>query len=224
LVIGRLSSRGIFAKAKFREGDIIVSINGNRVRSQDDFFHWFHGGARQRVPIVVLRDDREATLYVEPEVIHEERAPARRGGAWLGVDLVDRFHNQAMVLKVHPNSPAERAGIRPDDVILSVEGEEITSPDHLGQVIGGMRPGTEVEIQVDRDRRLRVMDAVLGQRSGAAQSADVGPELIPPRPEASTPPPPPPQFEQLPPPPREGRQPQRQERRGGLLRPLFQRR
>ncbi len=212
LVISRLSSRGIFARAKFREGDIVVSIDGRRVRSQDDFFHWFHGDTRQRVPVVVLRDDREVTLYVEPEVTYDEPCAVARGGAWLGVDLVDRFRNQAMVLKVHPNSPAQRAGIRADDVIVAVEGEEITSPDHLGQVIGRLRPGDEVEIEVDRDRRARVLDAVLGQRNGVVQPADAGPELIPPQPEVRDLPPPP---------PREGRQPQRQERRGLL--PFFQR-
>ncbi len=99
-------------------------------------------------------------------------------GAWLGVDLVERFRNQAMVLRVHRGSPAERAGIRADDVILSVAGKQITSRDHLIQVIGQMQPGSDVEVQVERDRRLRVMDAVLGRRNDVVQGVEeIGPGI-----------------------------------------------
>ncbi len=152
LKISNLSSRSIGSKADFKRGDVIISINDHRLRSEDDFLHWIHAGRNDRITVIVLRDDREVTLYLEPDVIFEETVVAQ-GGAWLGVDLYDRFSRMAVVLKIHPNSPAERAGLRGDDVIVAVEGEEIRSPEHLGEVIGRMRPGDQVEIEVERNRR-----------------------------------------------------------------------
>jgi S1-C subfamily serine protease len=74
-----------------------------------------------------------------------------------------------VVLKVHPNSPAQRAGLRGDDLILSVNGEEIHSPEHLGQVIGQMNPGTLVEVEVERNRQTQVYEATLGRRENVSQ-------------------------------------------------------
>jgi predicted metalloprotease with PDZ domain len=96
--------------------------------------------------------------------------PAAPTGAWLGVDLVERFENQAMVQRVHPGSPAERAGIRSGDVLLSVAGRRVSSRDHLIELIGQMQPGSDVEIEIDRDRRHRLTDAILGRQSDRPES------------------------------------------------------
>jgi hypothetical protein len=174
LKISKLSSRSIASKADFKEGDIIVSINDHRIASQRDFLHWLHAGRHDRITVIVLRDDREVTLFLEPDVIFQETVVAQ-GGAWLGVDLYDRFSRMAVVLKVHPNSPADRAGLRGDDVIIAVEGEEIRSPEHLGQVIGQMRPGDLVEIEVERNRRAQFVDATLASRETVSRRTEVIP-------------------------------------------------
>jgi hypothetical protein len=170
--------RGVAAKAKFRQGDIIISVNDHRIRTHDDFIRWIHVDTRERITVIVLRDDEEVTLYLEPEWIYSEVA-VDRGGAWLGVDLVDRFKEQAVVLKVYPNSPAARAGLEGEDMILSVDGVEITSPEHLGKVIGSMSPGDLVEIEIDRNRRVLTVDARLGQRENVARRTEI---LTPPPP------------------------------------------
>jgi S1-C subfamily serine protease len=169
LKISNLSEKGVVSKTDFRRGDIIVSINDHRITSQRDFMHWLHAGRNDRITVVVLRDDREETIFLDPDVIFVEETVASSGGAWLGVDLYDRFSRAAVVLKVHPNSPAERAGLRNDDLIVAVDGEEITSPEHLGQVIGAMQPGTDVEVEVERNRRVQVVDARLGRREDVSQ-------------------------------------------------------
>ncbi len=171
LKISKTSSNTLATKAKFREGDIVVSINDNRVRSQRDFVHYIHVAPRERISIIVLRDDREVTLYLEPELIQEYVVTS--SGAWLGVDLYDKFSRAAVVLKVHTSSPAERAGLRGDDLIVAVDGEDIRSPEHLGEVIGGMQPGAKVAILVERNRREQTIDATLGRRQSVATRTEV---------------------------------------------------
>ena len=73
-----------------------------------------------------------------------------RGKGFLGVQL-DRNHgDRAFVSHVYPDSPAEQAGLRPGDVILSVNGRQIGSPDDLTAQLSQLRPGQRVQLAVDR--------------------------------------------------------------------------
>lgn len=58
----------------------------------------------------------------------------------------------AVVQSVVPGSPAEDAGIRVGDVILSIAGVRISSQKQVFAVVGTQRPGTRVKIELWRDR------------------------------------------------------------------------
>ena len=68
----------------------------------------------------------------------------------------------ALVSKVEPGGPAEKAGIRSGDVILSVDGEEILQMTELPSVIAAKKPGTKVKVEVWRDRKAAQLDVVIG--------------------------------------------------------------
>ncbi len=152
---------------------MIVSVNDHRATTDRDFVRWINANRGDRITVIVLRDGREVPVYLEPDVLFQETVVSQN--AWLGVDLEDRVSDAAKVRKIHPNSPAQRAGMRSGDVILMVERVKIDSPEHLGQVIGKMRPGDEVEIQVERNRQTQVVDATLGRRESVSQSTGVVP-------------------------------------------------
>lgn len=57
----------------------------------------------------------------------------------------------AVVLDVLPDTPAMAAGLRPGDVILSVNGKPIHQPDQLFDVIGRYRPGDRVQVEWSRE-------------------------------------------------------------------------
>ena len=63
----------------------------------------------------------------------------------LGVD-----HGVA-VTEVEAGGPAEKAGIKPEDILLSIDGEPIKDGDDLVARIADTPVGTEVDITVDRD-------------------------------------------------------------------------
>ena len=52
-----------------------------------------------------------------------------------------------------PNSPAERAGLRPGDVIVGFGGETVRSSDGLLGLLGGSAIGRDAEIRVLRGGR-----------------------------------------------------------------------
>jgi len=122
-VISDVSTRGPIAKLGFREGDRIVSVNGRRVAREDEFLDiLLHSDAR-RVNVVVFRDGREETIYVEPAVFNEDSEttevdPLER----FGIILDDRYDDRVVVWRVIPRSQAYYAGFRPGDVIVTFGG------------------------------------------------------------------------------------------------------
>jgi hypothetical protein len=65
---------------------------------------------------------------------------------------------------VREGSPAERAGLQADDVVVSLAGSEVANLEEYAAVLFRTRPGSEVEIVVLRDGRRVTTRATLGQR------------------------------------------------------------
>jgi serine protease Do len=59
----------------------------------------------------------------------------------------------ALVSSVEPKSPGERAGLKPGDVIISVNGKQVSRSTDLPTIIAALPPGTDARIGVWRDRR-----------------------------------------------------------------------
>lgn len=68
-----------------------------------------------------------------------------------------------VVGEVVPDSGAERAGIEPGDVIVSVDGEDVVDPIGLRTRIGLAAVGEEVEIGIIRDGEPETLTATLGE-------------------------------------------------------------
>ena len=70
-----------------------------------------------------------------------------------------------IVRDVDPNSPAERSGFRPYDVILSFEGEAIDGQLDLAGRLFDFRPGDTVSLQVYRDGQMINLSMQLGSQT-----------------------------------------------------------
>jgi serine protease Do len=68
----------------------------------------------------------------------------------------------ALVAQVEKGSAGAAAGLKPGDVILAVNGEEVTGATDLPVRIAQMRPGSSVKLTVWRDRARRELDAKVG--------------------------------------------------------------
>ena len=88
--------------------------------------------------------------------------------------------NGVLVVQLTPEGPAERAGLQPGDVILSMDGAETRTVTELRSRIGATPPGTEVTIRLTRAGKEKEVDVELGELSdsafASAPAADEEPE------------------------------------------------
>ena len=87
--------------------------------------------------------------------------------------------NGALVARVEPGSPAERAGILRQDVIRSINGQPVYDSSDLPPIVGAMAPGTKVSIEVIRDGKPRTVTATLNQLTEATAGPAVGADGAP---------------------------------------------
>lgn len=76
---------------------------------------------------------------------------------------IRQLEEGAEVLKVVPASPAEKAGLRAGDLILALDGEEVTREAPLVGLIAAYEPGDTVVLTIERDGREREMEVELGE-------------------------------------------------------------
>jgi len=79
----------------------------------------------------------------------------------------------ALVSSVEPGSAADAAGLKPGDVILGVNGDMIAESADLPRIIGEMRPGTDIKLELWRDGKSRIVSAKLGAMDGETVQARI---------------------------------------------------
>ncbi|HEV2873783.1 MAG TPA: trypsin-like peptidase domain-containing protein, partial [Thermoleophilaceae bacterium] len=99
---------------------------------------------------------------VLPELVRGERIER----PFLGVTSSPHPLGGAEIQGVTPGGPAAGAGLAAGDVITRVNGAPISDPDDLSQIVSGLEPGDEVEVEVRRDGAQRSFDVQLGTRPG----------------------------------------------------------
>ncbi len=108
------------------------------------------------------------------EVVDQLKSRGFVARGWLGVyiqevnkDLAESFGLDkpagALVTKVTPNSPAEKAGLKEGDIIVSFNGREIQLSAELPHLVGRVTPGAEVDVLIVRDGNKQVIDLEVGE-------------------------------------------------------------
>jgi membrane-associated protease RseP (regulator of RpoE activity) len=154
LALNRVATDSFFYNSGLRQGDVLVSYGGRPVRSQADFSRWAVYQPGQRIPVVVLRDGREETIFVTYD--QNQANPIQRqagyapqpGGAYLGVTFDPQSNRGAVVRSVAPGSPAENAGIRPGNVIVAVNDRRVSTYQDVIDSVAAIPPGQELDLVV----------------------------------------------------------------------------
>ena len=85
----------------------------------------------------------------------------------LNKDMADYYGLEgprgAIVVSVTDDAPADRAGLQQGDIILEVNGRQVEDVDDLRFKISDLRPGTDVDLTVQRDGRSRNLTANLDE-------------------------------------------------------------
>jgi C-terminal processing protease CtpA/Prc len=167
LVIQDVSPGTPAAQAGFRVRDRILSVNGREVTGPRRFAAFLGGMSGRRVPVVIERNGRQYTVQLTPGDAGE--------GPWLGVYLMDAEEESrgAQVTHVYPASPAARAGLRPGDVILAVNDQEVQDTPDLITILDGFEPKSKVTLRLERGGQEVEAPVVLAQRRDFAYQTSV---------------------------------------------------
>jgi serine protease Do len=107
----------------------------------------------------------------------------RRG--WLGVNIQSVSDDLAPSLGVEPgrgalvasvadDGPAEKAGIKPGDVIVKFDGKTVRSVRALPRIVAQTAHGTTVDVEIARDGKRQVVNVVVGRLDEGSGSDDKG--------------------------------------------------
>jgi serine protease Do len=91
---------------------------------------------------------------------------------FLGVQIVDlddtmaerlgfNEHGGAVVMMVGADSPAEKAGIQLEDIIVSINNQRVDSSSRLRLIVSGTKPGSQIPIDVMRGGKRLTVNATL---------------------------------------------------------------
>jgi putative serine protease PepD len=70
----------------------------------------------------------------------------------------------AAVVSVVSGGPADKAGIRPGDVITKVDGKTVQDPNAISAAVAAKRPGDKVTVELERSFGTQDVNATLGTR------------------------------------------------------------
>jgi serine protease Do len=110
-----------------------------------------------------------ATRRPRPGQLPPARPAANSG--FLGVAL-DNDESAARIARVEPRSPAAKAGLKVDDVVLSIAGKKVLGPERLVNLIQRYKAGDEITIKVKRGDEELELKAKLDKRPAALSRGD----------------------------------------------------
>jgi S1-C subfamily serine protease len=173
LSIANLEPGTFFFDSGLRPGDVIVHYDGQPIRSEADLKRWVVYRPGERVPMVLLRNGRQETVYITYPPLaadritrYEVRRPIEAvvigGRGFLGVRFEPQVDDAALVRDVVAGSAAEQIGIREGDIIIGLNGQPVATYREAVRLIRSMRAGDPVEIEFTRrinDRAQGVLGA-----------------------------------------------------------------
>ncbi|RQH02952.1 Do family serine endopeptidase [Paraburkholderia dinghuensis] len=147
-------------------GGALVDVNGNLLGINTAIYSRSGGslGIGFAIPVSTARSVLESIITT---------GTVTRG--WIGVEPQDvtpeiaesfglKQKSGAIVAGVLQGGPADKAGIKPGDILLSVNGEEITDTTRLLNVIAQIRPGTDAKVHLERKNKDLDLDVLIGKR------------------------------------------------------------
>ena len=177
-LVAAVTAGGAAARAGIEPGDVIVQYNGRPVANRDELVAAVVATKPgTSVPVKVMRNKEEKTITVVVDELDLEaeqgarRSPsnndnndqqAEEGSAGFGLTLqnltpqiarrlqLPSGRAGALISDVDPNGPSA-VGLRPGDVILSVNGEAVSSAAEAGRELQRIASGRLARILIWRD-------------------------------------------------------------------------
>ena len=169
-------------EAGLEEDDVIIGFDGSKITDADELVEMIdEHRPGDEVILTVMREGNEVELTVTLEKrpgydksIWISKSPGNKDyffyyddeRSYLGVSLLDLTSQLgdyfgldkgrgALIAEVRDDSPAEEAGLKAGDVIVSIDKDKIFDSEEVRDFISEKEPGDKVEVTVVRDKKER---------------------------------------------------------------------
>ena len=179
-VIGEVTDQSIAARAGLEEGDAIVGVGGRETPTRETAVLAILDGLMQQRPIeLTLRGSDGATREAAFSIPGSTRELTEPGALLPGLGFDFWYPTvPAVTGTILPDSPAARAGLKPGDRIVAVDGEPVADFPALVRRVQP-NPGRTLDFTVERpDGRVTIPIEVQSQREGDRMVGRIGVQPI----------------------------------------------
>ncbi|WP_307729702.1 MULTISPECIES: Do family serine endopeptidase [unclassified Massilia] len=147
-------------------GGALVDTNGNLLGINSAIYSQTGGsiGIGFAIPVSTARNVLDSIV---------KHGQVVRG--WIGIEsqditpeLASSFglgrQSGAIIAGVVRNGPADRAGVRPGDILLAVEGQNVSNTGEMLNLIAQLAPGAKARLRLMRQNREATVDVTVGKR------------------------------------------------------------
>jgi len=119
--------------------------------------------------------DEPAPKKAEPRKVEPKKAPAKAIHPWLGLqpeELPDELRAQLdlpegqglLVTEVVSGSPAEKAGLKKNDILVKIDGKAVKGEDSLAAFMSTAKPGQEASLTILRKSKEQILKVTIGEK------------------------------------------------------------
>ncbi|MDN7132619.1 DegQ family serine endoprotease [Halomonas sp. MC140] len=166
-LIADLDPEGPAAQGGLQAGDVIIQVNGEEVERSSSLPRLIgRGEPGSEIALTLIRDGEEISQSVElgnwPDTEEQSDQAGSNNQVRLGVTVAEvgeeareqlSIPGGVEVLQVEPDSVAADAGIRPGDVLVSVDHRSVSSSDELMKIVEELPSDRAIPIRLFREGR-----------------------------------------------------------------------
>jgi serine protease DegQ len=149
-------------------GGALVDAQGNLIGINTAIYSRTPGGASLGIGFAI---PVSTARHVMEQIIRQ--GSVTRG--WIGVgvqDLTKEFAESfnlpdvrgALISQVLNGSPADKAGVKPGDILVAVDGKGVKDSASMLNIIAGLQPGAHAALKVIRNREQSDLNVMVGRR------------------------------------------------------------
>jgi serine protease Do len=113
---------------------------------------------------------------IASRIVDELLTKGRVDRGWLGVEVDTTSHRKAgaSIASVDHGGPAAKAGLRPGDVVTSINGDRVDNPRDLVRAVSAVNPGGVARLRIRRSNQVLELAVVVARRPPEPPASEEG--------------------------------------------------